>query len=1674
MDAGRGVPDAAAVVGDAVGEDKVAEQAVEDEGGPLRYLDSNGNIWDTVEEREHFATLFPPEESDFEHVPGEQHGGQDTPLAEAAAGEDDDDHLDEALLVEMFYDGEVCQKYLIDILAGRLEDPEAFDSVYVRLEKALGQTNAAGLVASLAERDGIQNELEEASQEDENIDAHFERMQEEYESDKDCDEENEEHCCRADDKEESEDAGSEPEEVEANVPISDISSEEGVEDERAEENNPNMVHRKRTISASYRRATKRLKITQKQYPPLSYLGIEPDVKQPVQYYTPRGVEVMKDTCTRPFAAILKRPAKRQHLCHGPGGGIPCSFSKEKANERARAQSGRQCPWCSTPLMTRACSTVGGRRNLVWSLKAFLKLSVDVFTRAIAKLPAEQQFEMHAKALRLPKSVQLMKEACSNTKRRNQLIKKLKACLGVSDQHLESAALLLPEEERESLAAAARRPTKMQQRQAAQAAFIQRESAPTAWKEHLVKHRRAALQLDDENLHHEYQQHCKGDSDRVRRRFYPTAKALARRGVELPAEVSLPQQPENEELGVDGLPDPDDRGASSHMVRNYLRFDSWGMCPECHRLEPRKLKPANFRLAASVECKTECLHYHSDGKSGYSTPQPSEQPRPLRDLSPAIIEALRPLWADPGPYKRAENGYREHTAMTRLVWAEKPVKDKIKGLESRSDRHRARKALRHLLQDEESAYSTFYEEHLRFLRRQAKQDDEEKDSASYKLPLRSIERVGVETAIWPHLYWTTAMCETAIRQENREQGEVSEEESATNSESEDEETDKTIRNSLKQSYLAKVLGPLMGYGTEYALFQFVYDLHLWTKLGSKKNLTSRAPMRVLMKGESFSPFFWRLRHLAVLDMQRQLGMPTFWYTLAPYEWTFPYHEALLHEMESMLRSRLHLPGPETLHLAHSLRQLVEGFLTGRNQHWTKQKSRNWQQHILQGRDGRTLVVNFAARLEFQDGKRKKGTQAYHGRGSVHIHVLTWHDEQADEHNLHEVLSATVPVEDAVMTAFVLGSQPSHDDSGWPVHEGASRPHPECPERVELHHTQTDKDNGLRGYIPVMTAATKGSHQDAQCADGRGMLLKYLATYLPKFSDSFAQEWLNEGGSDVTVARKILFDYHPLEPEMWLQLASKQQPSFLAGGSFYPIIAPYPGMEKKPDFVQKYEDAQWRGNQMTLLEFLRKSNKDGKIIRYVREAWKRNGQQPPEEEGLQKFAREHKTRGQKLIAADTVWRLNDTYYGQWLALNVPFRRLEDFHVEEIKTKVPDRMYYLALALHWKPDYWESEDRITEDMKLEACFDAHMKTVMAMIKAKSFMIREYLAGRVPEDRTTHAGNAPLLGGPPREAHKVKQDPKQEQAIKHVQKNIDRALEISAAKSQSLERLLHEAEMKGYIVAIMGPPGTGKTRVARHLLVQVAGAGELASFTFPTGVQQSRMRAALQGHDIKIDTCHGFYMLHKQEEESLPLLEGFILAGVDEFPQLSQPDWERIVRVWMATGKTCGMMMLGDFHQLPSVAGTDARQSTYWQKIRKVHLTFSFRSDDDWFNAKLNGMRIFQPKCELRNRILRGHKAWNHPGGPTDEDLRMLFRRHSNTKILVVSRKAAHEVGVAAARVTVGRRRLLAILPADYDSNPENYDKGKLRKDRQPLPALVEIRHGLRVQFTKNIDKDNDQVNG
>jgi len=246
------------------------------------------------------------------------------------------------------------------------------------------------------------------------------------------------------------------------------------------------------------------------------------------------------------------------------------------------------------------------------------------------------------------------------------------------------------------------------------------------------------------------------------------------------------------------------------------------------------------------------------------------------LTPQIIGALRPLDVDTGPYKRMFDGYREHTSMIRFAWSKKSITKKIRMLEKARDRKKAKRAYNFLMRTKGSAYRDFVERRETF-----DQDYPNAPEKKRKRPWRFLEEPGLENAVWPHLYWKRSMCESVIRVTDERrlartgrkrarfwrraeaidamidaEGANSEGDSTSrsgNAESENDIGEDMVdlqdsfidegRQSSKRSFMTKVLSPIIDYGTDYELMQYIYDLSMWSDLGAKKNTGRNVPLRV---------------------------------------------------------------------------------------------------------------------------------------------------------------------------------------------------------------------------------------------------------------------------------------------------------------------------------------------------------------------------------------------------------------------------------------------------------------------------------------------------------------------------------------------------------------------------------------------------------------------------------------------------------------------------------------------------------------------------------------------------------------------------------------------------------------------------------------------------------------
>ena len=121
--------------------------------------------------------------------------------------------------------------------------------------------------------------------------------------------------------------------------------------------------------------------------------------------------------------------------------------------------------------------------------------------------------------------------------------------------------------------------------------------------------------------------------------------------------------------------------------------------------------------------------------------------------------------------------------------------------------------------------------------------------------------------------------------------------------------------------------------------------------------------------------------------------------------------------------------------------------------------------------------------------------------------------------------------------------------------------------------------------------------------------------------------------------------------------------------------------------------------------------------------------------------------------------------------------------------------------------------------------------------------------------------------------------------------------------------------------------------------------------------------------------------------------------------------------------------------------------------------------------------PSVHMTKKICRGHRAWKTKD-PEAWDIQDLMRKtNMKTTVVTCTRRGAAKVNELARQVLFEDRHkpTIGTIPADYEANEVNYDEqGKLKKKTKLMPAPLKLYKGLRLYLTRNMNKQEDFVNG
>ena len=304
---------------------------------------------------------------------------------------------------------------------------------------------------------------------------------------------------------------------------------------------------------------------------------------------------------------------------------------------------------------------------------------------------------------------------------------------------------------------------------------------------------------------------------------------------------------------------------------WSKYQSWTYYPKYLLLEPRKLPPTFARRTAAPPHRAcKCGH------GTYTVPTVDDVPLVLRCITTEDQHILSPFDIHCGEYSRHFNGYRQRTGPFTVNWCRTLVAEKIDNIADSCRKCTLNQAYDYLMNSDTSSYR-------KFVRMQANHHAAPYLYEAFSSPIYR----GIDCALWPALYHSTTICESLLEgQENRA--------------------------SSKLSFQHKILSAVPDYSLHYYLLQYQFDCWLFKTITGAVNSSKVAgcsPNRSLENKP-----FWQHQHLYLLDAVRQYGFPSFFVTVSPFLWTFPFPPFMQELRQQHRKDVTDIPALETLHVA----------------------------------------------------------------------------------------------------------------------------------------------------------------------------------------------------------------------------------------------------------------------------------------------------------------------------------------------------------------------------------------------------------------------------------------------------------------------------------------------------------------------------------------------------------------------------------------------------------------------------------------------------------------------------------------------------------------------------------------------------------------------------------------
>ena len=1004
---------------------------------------------------------------------------------------------------------------------------------------------------------------------------------------------------------------------------------------------------------------------------------------------------------------------------------------------------------------------------------------------------------------------------------------------------------------------------------------------------------------------------------------------------------------------------------------WVKTLSWSHCEDCGSVMCEKLLPS-FNKSKKSNSSVKC--HCKDDK--YIVPNIADIPPELRCLEPHHVKALRPFDVDTGTYKRMQYGYRKKTCTLRFTCSKASVNAKIAALPSEEDRLICMRALQFLLASPNSSYKKFFD-----IRNDLVTQGKEPNIFDvYKW-------VGIECAIWPNIYPFTSWCESI-----HDGGEH--------------------RRSSKISFIAKCFSPLLDYSLNFELLQFVFDRWLYKTVTGAINSCclnrtedALSSASYALQEKPFSIGYWDWQHRYLIDAVRLFGYPSLFITISPSDWSFPLPAWLDDISRRSGYGATQMPCFETYHFMHVLERIVRGYLCGSN-------DCNWRNHVFSY--NRTASKNIQAyfyRFEFQK------------RGTVHIHFLVWL-KQPRYIDLQR-LRGEIPLGNSLLLYHVNKYQTANRSS-LPIHDAATTVRQlHNREEIVLSHSAESFGNGLRWYIDTVLCTLKSS-MDVQATNGKGMILKYVASYVSKAHESFHSDALYcRSLSPSTTAIRYSMALDIAEPEMWALLSSKKLSWTNASRKQCALPTT---IEKARNWSKlgKYYARAAQCENMSLLQWLHSFDETAAIpTRYA-------------------------PRKVVLVGVKHVSFFNPVYFFQYLLCNFPHRDLASISPPE-DTNLPEQILYFNKAAALLRDKFTNAADFCAEIETEGHKQYFLDTLQSYITSLINMNNLYRRQLLPS-LTSSQTDASLDSISPLRGSQLLFFTYFTQIIEARERDI---------LSDGMETT-EDVDWKKFPL-IVGRPGSGKTFTVERCIEHASHSDLAVCVALPTGVLACTYRAKYE-ESVTCDAVHSLFLVqshHSTTPEVNWLLSQYDIIFIDEISQISVTIFHHIIATLEKLDRRPLLVLCGDFAQQQPIATVNSRTRqvpnilschhcmSYTQKFT---MTQQYRVQDQELLNFLHHIRYAPPTEEMLQHLCEGRTL-----SPSSEITAAIYSKlqlHPDALIITMTRKGASFINDVIIQ-HLFTTRPLALIVMDNEQ-------------------LVPLHIGMRLMLTQNINKSIGFVNG